>query len=565
MSFKIKFPILIITLLIPLWGTAQSFPKKNTSEQNSLESELTKVTDLEKKIEILTALAQITSDSNSDKCTEYALTGIRYAKKMEQLRYEAPFYMILGNLNYEKYNHKAAIDYYEKALHVYRKTKNRAGIAKTYTNLANIFDNPRKQIEYYQLSLEEFTLLKDTVDMRICYNNLGVSYTSLEKLDSALIFYRKALHLAEQSGDFEGAGYALGNMGEVYVTKEQYHTAKQSFKRSLTNFETGNNIFGQLLGYKNFGLYYYSVEKYSKSLDYLLSTLPEAEKSDFSGLKEEIYDLIVKNYEARKNYKAANKYMHQLQNLRDSVYNIETQHLLQARKVQLDIERKSLQISELKQEKRINRLKLWLALGGMFAAAVIGLILFFDKTETIRKNKIIFKQEKKLAEKTANLAKTNLKNERLEKENLVDKINYKNKELTNFANYIIEKKHFIGELKKQINAIKRKAENEEACKDLQLLLIKINQQMSIDKDRKDFELHAAQLNNDFLLKLENEFSDITKSEKRLITLLMLELSSNQIASILNITTSSVHTKRYRLRKKLNISSDSGITDYFSNL
>ena len=45
-------------------------------------------------------------------------------------------------------------------------------------------------------------------------------------------------------------------------------------------------------------------------------------------------------------------------------------------------------------------------------------------------------------------------------------------------------------MKKSINKTKKKAENQEACQELSRLMIKINQQMSIDKDRKFRNLFA---------------------------------------------------------------------------
>ena len=398
MSYK-NFILLIIFVVFSVVGFSQNIPQTDKSLVDSLENELQKETNLDSKVNILIKLAKQSSDSQPDKCTSYALAGIEAAKKLGNPSYEASFYMTLGNLNYEKYNHNIAIDYYEKALKIYRETNDRAGVAKVYTNMANTFDNPDKAMEYYRLSLEEFIKLKDTVDTRICYNNLGVGYSNANKPDSALIYYRKALRLSEQTNDYEGAAYALGNMGEIYLDKKQYSKAKLSFKRSLKNFEIANDLFGQLLANKNFALYYNAVNKYSKSLNYLHVALPDVQDSEYIKLREDFYLLMIKNYESLNDFKSANEYLHLLNALNDTVYNIETKKQIEARKVQLDLDKKSFEILELKNEKRINLLKLWFSLGGMVLIAAIGLILFFDKIETIRKNKIIYKQEMYLADR----------------------------------------------------------------------------------------------------------------------------------------------------------------------
>jgi len=57
------------------------------------------------------------------------------------------------------------------------------------------------------------------------------------------------------------------------------------------------------------------------------------------------------------------------------------------------------------------------------------------------------------------------------------------------------------------------------------------------------------------------FPSMTNNEKRLASLLRLDLSSKQIASILNISPKSVEVNRYRLRKKLKVDPKINLTDF----
>jgi DNA-binding CsgD family transcriptional regulator len=58
---------------------------------------------------------------------------------------------------------------------------------------------------------------------------------------------------------------------------------------------------------------------------------------------------------------------------------------------------------------------------------------------------------------------------------------------------------------------------------------------------------------------------MTENEKRLAALLRLNLSSKEIASILNISPKSVEMNRYRLRKKLGVPSDVGLSEFIREL
>ncbi|MBL6664190.1 MAG: hypothetical protein ISP71_08845, partial [Flavobacteriales bacterium] len=59
--------------------------------------------------------------------------------------------------------------------------------------------------------------------------------------------------------------------------------------------------------------------------------------------------------------------------------------------------------------------------------------------------------------------------------------------------------------------------------------------------------------------------NLTHNDLRLCTYLRLNLSSKEIAQLLNISTKSVEVKRYRLRKKLDLAHEQSLTDYIMNL
>ena len=60
---------------------------------------------------------------------------------------------------------------------------------------------------------------------------------------------------------------------------------------------------------------------------------------------------------------------------------------------------------------------------------------------------------------------------------------------------------------------------------------------------------------DFLKRLEDKYPNITKSEKRLCSMIYINMSSKEIAMITGTSLRSVETSRYRLRKKFNMARD----------
>lgn len=66
---------------------------------------------------------------------------------------------------------------------------------------------------------------------------------------------------------------------------------------------------------------------------------------------------------------------------------------------------------------------------------------------------------------------------------------------------------------------------------------------------------------DFLKKIKAAHPSLTPSDLKLCAYLRLNLTSKEIAPMLNISIRSVEIKRYRLRKKLNLLHDDGLVNY----
>jgi DNA-binding CsgD family transcriptional regulator len=56
-------------------------------------------------------------------------------------------------------------------------------------------------------------------------------------------------------------------------------------------------------------------------------------------------------------------------------------------------------------------------------------------------------------------------------------------------------------------------------------------------------------------------SSLTPNDLRLCAYLRLNLSSKEVAPLLNISVRSVEIKRYRLRKKMELSHEQGLVEY----
>ena len=123
---------------------------------------------------------------------------------------------------------------------------------------------------------------------------------------------------------------------------------------------------------------------------------------------------------------------------------------------------------------------------------------------------------------------------------------------------IVKKNELLNTIKKELLA----SDNEEESKSV----IKI-----LDKNlnpKKDWELFSQAFNNtdkDFLKKIKSKHLKLTPNDLKLCAYLRLNLSSKEIAPLLNISVRSVEIKRYRLRKKLNLEHEDGLVEYILSI
>lgn len=75
-------------------------------------------------------------------------------------------------------------------------------------------------------------------------------------------------------------------------------------------------------------------------------------------------------------------------------------------------------------------------------------------------------------------------------------------------------------------------------------------------------LELEHTNNLFQEKLKKGYTDLTSYDLRLCTYLKGNLSTKEIAMLLNITPDSVKKAKHRLRKKIDIPSDSSWGTFF---
>ena len=173
------------------------------------------------------------------------------------------------------------------------------------------------------------------------------------------------------------------------------------------------------------------------------------------------------------------------------------------------------------------------------------------------------KQQKKLIEKKERqLALEQSENQRqliqFKNKNLQLDIENKNRELGMATMNLVKRNELLSNIKRELT--KSKSLNE-VNKVVKLINSSIN-------NTNDWELFEEAFNNvdkDFMKRIKTLHPSITPNDLRLCAYLRLNLSSKEIAPLLNISHKSVEVKRYRLRKKLGLEHEQSLSNYIIEL
>ncbi len=150
-----------------------------------------------------------------------------------------------------------------------------------------------------------------------------------------------------------------------------------------------------------------------------------------------------------------------------------------------------------------------------------------------------------------------LKNEKLEAE-----INHKNKDLATVAMHLVEKGEFIGKIKDELIKIKGHPESEKLQDNFKKIIKVLSDEEKKDEDWEHFSLHFDKVHSDFLLALKQRYPNLSANDLKMSGFLRMNLSSKEIAQLMNISVRGVEISRYRLRKKLAIPTEVNLFHFF---
>jgi tetratricopeptide (TPR) repeat protein len=371
---------------------------------------------------------------------------------------------------------------------------------------------------YYGKAKRAFESKGDKRSVVMVYNNLGAIYRQSNLLDSALYVYGEASKLLVSINNSFLLAQNTLNMGNVYEQKGDLNQAEASFMHCLELSESSKLQYGVLLSTLNLGNLFRLKKDYPSSAEWLNKAL---ELATIMGLtKEKGLVLERLSWLARdtNNYEVAYAQSVKAAAIQDSLASESVKKEVQALQEKFENEKSENEVLSLKTKNQQVTLGL-LGAGIGILALIILVLVVLNRQKRILTQKLMAEAEREVLSKS---------------------IQVKDMELTAQALQLLQ-------LKKRME---ESAEDAEGMGEERKERFPVRE--SFDVLLQDFENRISTSNEDFYQKLLRAYPDLKPSELKLCSYLRLNLSTKELAEILNKSARTIENTRFSIRKKMGL-------------
>ena len=205
----------------------------------------------------------------------------------------------------------------------------------------------------------------------------------------------------------------------------------------------------------------------------------------------------------------------------------------------------------------------------LFIALLVGLVLFINQRskkgaqDMERLKEIELNEQKKQHEVETSEKKKEIKE--LKNQQLQYELRHKSQELASSTMNLIRKNEILLDIMDNITKVTEdiKSNNDSGSLISRLHKMERSIKQSIDNDNnwKRFEENFDLVYENYLKRLGDMYPELNTSDKKLCAYLKMDLSSKDIAPLLNMSVRSVEMSRYRLRKKMDLDREINLGEF----
>ena len=374
----------------------------------------------------------------------------------------------------------------------------------------------------------------DDLNVRLgkAYFSLAVQYRKAKNFDQAMVYLDSCgMYGGKKNVKPDDNGYINTEKGTIYFLQNKLELAEKYLLKAKQDLEKEKKHF-TIIVYAALGDLYVRKQAPSKAIYYYEKSLFDMELyKSHTDFKADILREIAALYKEKNQLSIAYEYLNASTKIADSLFSIRSTNNSKLFEIKnkyqetIAIKNKEILSQELKLAKRKKiQTQLIFVLCLIFGLSVLFTLIFSHKAKVKR---LQLEKEQVLVQERHSKEKYELMSET------------KSKELTVSALQMIEKDKKIESL---LGLIEEKSPADYS---------KVKQKIiSENKDLwQSFNLRFTEVNVGFYKRLRLKHNSLNPTEEKHCALIKLNFDSKEMARLLNISVSSVHISRHRIRKK----------------
>jgi len=463
---------------------------------------------------------------------------IPYAREVDFKFIGSTFFMF-SEIDLKQGRYNLALKNGLKALEEYRnRAKNPLFVADAHILLGQIemkLENYKNSIGHFEKANKVYADFEDLLWQSDALRFIGENLMYLNRHNEAIEHLQKSIEMSNANNFQLKEASAYNLLGNAFISLNRFPEASKSLNRSLEVYSKMDNPTEINQTYTSLGLLYNKMNRPNSAITYLEKSIKISDSLEALPQSAKAYFERSKAYRKKGDYKSALNDFTRYSQLNDSILNVQKSQQIEEMRAIFDMETKEQQIAIQEQEITVleQRAEISNLENGLLAVGLIlSLIGFYAIRQKMKRNQI-------------------------EKEKIDAELEFKRKELTTHALQLANKNETLKSLKQKAIELK---EAERGNSGYQQLIRTINFDLQDNNNWKNFSRYFEEVHKDFNGNVKSKYPHLTSNELRLLALLKMNLSSKEIANILSISPEGIKKARYRLRKKLDITTEDSLQD-----
>ena len=240
-------------------------------------------------------------------------------------------YNLIGLTHSRRSAYDSAAIYYDKAVIIYEKTGNEANLGVIYNNLGDVFlqldqlENARK---YVLKSKEINTKFESPARIALDFNLLGRIDSEANDFQNALVNYQQAEKIYSQMNDSLHLCDVQNNIGVLYKKQKNFNASGKYFDLALNGYRKLKYIRGIIVVLGNQAALLTDFGKYREAISLHDTVLNLATQYGYKDYRKDAFMNLSNNYFNAGNYQKAFEFQTLFYNLKDSIFTIEKEKVV---------------------------------------------------------------------------------------------------------------------------------------------------------------------------------------------------------------------------------------------